>query len=202
MRSLTFLISNKLKKKPSTYVSDYIRLNDSIIKVRINDKDQFIKIKYDSDQNREENLKLKVQKSENALQLEQQKNKNLHLYFVVGIIMISIFLSNFLVAKNKRERIKTSSNTEIRIAKKIHDKLANDVYHTMAFAETQDLYTNQNKEILLTNLDTIYSRMRNISKENSSIETGPQFVSNLKEMIAAFNSPTINVLINGIDTIE
>ena len=116
--------------------------------------------------------------------------------------MISIFISNFLVAKNKRERIKSSYNTEIRIAKKLHDKLANDVYHTMAFAETQDLSTNQNKEILLTNLDTIYSRTRNISKENSSIETGPQFVSNLKEMIAAFNSPTINVLINGIDTIE
>lgn len=80
--------------------------------------------------------------------------------------------------------------------------MANDVYHTMAFAKTQDLSINQNKEILLTNLDTIYSRTRNISKENSSIDTGPLFVSNLKEMVSAFNTNTVNVLINGIDTIN
>ena len=72
----------------------------------------------------------------------------------------------------------------------------------MAFAKTQDLSINQNKEILLTNLDTIYSRTRNISKENSSIDTGPLFVSNLKEMVSAFNTNTVNVLINGIDTIN
>jgi hypothetical protein len=30
-----------------------------------------------------------------------------------------------------------------------HDELANDVYQTMAFAETQDLSTTRNKEILL-----------------------------------------------------
>jgi hypothetical protein len=32
---------------------------------------------------------------------------------------------------------------------KLHDELANDVYQTMAFAETQDLSTTRNKEILL-----------------------------------------------------
>jgi hypothetical protein len=31
---------------------------------------------------------------------------------------------------------------------KLHDELANDVYQTMAFAETQDLSTTRNKEIL------------------------------------------------------
>jgi hypothetical protein len=37
------------------------------------------------------------------------------------------------------------------------------------------------KEILLNNLDTIYSRTRNISKENSIVETGTYFLSNLKK---------------------
>jgi signal transduction histidine kinase len=125
------------------------------------------------------------------------------LYFVVGtIITMSILVGNFLVAKNKREKIKSSYNTEIRIAKKLHDELANDVFQTMTFVETQDLSTNQNKEILLTNLDTIYSRTRNISKENSTIETGPLFASNLKEMMSGFNNNEVNVLINGIDTIN
>lgn len=203
LKSLALLVGNSIGNESKKFSLLHLQINDSINKVRQKAKNQFAKIKYDSKKEKEENLKLKAQKAENALQLEQQKNKNIILYFVVGIIiMISIFISNFLVAKNKREKIKTSYNTEIRIAKKLHDELANDVYHTMAFAETQDLSTNQNKEILLTNLDTIYSRTRNISKENSSIETGSLFVSNLKEMMSGFNNNTVNVLINGIDTIN
>lgn len=83
------------------------------------------------------------------------------------IITMSIVVGNFLVAKNKREKMKS---TEIRIAEKLHDELANDVFQSMAFAETQDLYSTQNKEIVRTNLNTIYSRTRNISTENSTSE--------------------------------
>jgi signal transduction histidine kinase len=203
LKSLALLVESSIGNESKKYSRLHLHINDSINKVRQKAKNQFAKIKYDSKKEKEENLKLKAQKAENALQLEQQKNRNLLLYFVVGIIiMISIFISNFLVAKNKRERIKTSYNTEIRIAKKLHDELANDVYHTMAFAETQDLSTSQNKEILLTNLNTIYSRTRNISKENSTIETGSLFVSNLKEMMSSFNNNEVNVLVNGIDTIN
>ena len=162
-------------------------------------KNQFAKIKYDSKKEKDENIKLKEQK---ILLLEQEKNKNLLFYFIVTIgFLTTLFITYFLVAKNKREKIQTSYNTEIRIAKKLHDELANDVYHAMTFAETQDLSTSQNKEILLTNLDTIYSRTRNISKENSTIETGSNFISTLKELIASFNTNEVNILVNGIDSI-
>ncbi|MBP6182939.1 ATP-binding protein [Flavobacterium sp.] len=203
LKSISLLIQSSIGNQSKKHSEDYLRINDSINKERQKAKNQFAKIKYDSKKEKEENLKLKAQKAENALQLEQQKNRNQLLYFAVGIIiLISIFISNFLVAKNKREKIKTSYNTEIRIAKKLHDELANDVYHTMAFAETQDLSKNDNKEKLLTNLDTIYSRTRNISKENSTIETGPLFISNLKDMISGFINSEINILTNGIDSIH
>jgi signal transduction histidine kinase len=113
-----------------------------------------------------------------------------------------MFITYYLVNKNKREKIKTSYNTELRIANKLHDELANDVFHTMAFAETQDLSTGHNKEILLSNLETIYSRTRNLSRENSAIETGSLFISYLKEMISGFNTKEVNVLIYGMDTIN
>jgi signal transduction histidine kinase/Flp pilus assembly protein TadD len=203
LKSLALLVENSIGNQSKKFSLLHLRVNDSINVVRQKAKNQFAKIKYDSKKEKEENLKLKAQKAENALQLAQQKNRNQLLYFAVGIIiLISIFISNFLVAKNKREKIKTSYNTEIRIAKKLHDELANDVYHTMAFAETQDLSKNDNKEKLLTNLDTIYSRTRNISKENSAIETGPLFISNLKDMISGFINSEINILTNGIDSIH
>ena len=56
----------------------------------------------------------------------------------------------------------------------------------MDFVETQDLPTANNKEILVTNMDTIYTKTKNISKEKRSIETGILFISNLKEMMSGF----------------
>lgn len=115
---------------------------------------------------------------------------------VLGVIA-TLFLIYFFKERSKKEKIKTSYDTETRISKKLHDELANDVFHAMAFAETQDLSTTENKELLLTNLDTIYSRTRNISKENSIIETGINFAGNLKEMMAAFNTQEVNILVTG-----
>lgn len=201
--ALALLIQNSVGNESKKFSLIHLHISDSIKKVRQKAKNNFAKIKYDSKIEKEENLNLKTQKIEDALQLEKQKNKNLVLYFIVGFgFATTSFIYYYLVAKNKREKIKSSYATEIRIAKKLHDELANDVYQTMAFAETQDLSTTDNKELLLNNLDTIYSRTRNISRENSAIETGILFIPNLKEMMSGFNTNSINILINGLDTIN
>lgn len=201
LESLALLIQSSSGNQSKLFSEKYIHINDSISKVRQNARNQFAKIKYDSKKDKEENLLLKNQKSENLLELEIQKNKNLLLRFLVAIgILSTLFLYCFLKTLNKKEKIQTAYDTETRISKKLHDELANDVYHTMAFAETQDLSSSQNKEILLTNLDTIYSRTRNISKENSPIDTGIHFLANLKEMMSGFNTDAITILINGMDS--
>ncbi len=197
---LRFLIENNTGNKSKKYALIYLSLNDSIQKVRQKAKNQFAKIKYDFKKEKEENEILKAQR---ALEQEQQKNKTLLFYFIISIGTITtLFIYYYLINKNKKEKIKVSYNTEVRIAKKLHDELANDVYHTMAFAETQDLSTNTNKEKLLHNLDTIYTRTRNISKENSSINTDTLFVPNLKEMMLGFSTETVNILTNGMETIH
>ena len=203
LKALALLIQNSVGKETKQISILHLQINDSINKARQRSKNQFAKIKYDSKKDKDENLELKTQKIENALLLEKQKNRNLILSFVIGItLLLSITLANFLIAKNRRERMKTSYRTEIRISKKLHDELANDVYQTMAFAETQDLSTNINKEILLTNLDTIYSRTRNISRENSTIEAGIHFEAGLKDMMSGFHTHDINILTNGMDIIN
>ncbi|WP_326936568.1 tetratricopeptide repeat-containing sensor histidine kinase [Flavobacterium sp. PL11] len=200
--ALALLIKNTQGIESRKFSLLHLNLSDSINKVRQKAKNQFAKIRYDSKIEKAENIYLKTQKIKDALQIEKQKNKNLILYFLIGIaVLFSSFIFYYLTDKNKRQLIKNSYITEIRIAKKLHDELANDVYQTMAFAETQDLSLNKNKEVLLTNLDIIYSRTRNISRENSSIETGISFVQNLKEMLSGYNSSSVNILINGIDTV-
>ncbi|MFV8368007.1 tetratricopeptide repeat-containing sensor histidine kinase [Flavobacterium sp. LB2R40] len=199
LQCLELLIKNTPVNQSKKFSLLYLQINDSINKIRQKAKNQFAKIRYDSTKEKEENLKLKAQK---ILQEEKEQNRNLLFYGVVGtIILISLFISNLLVAKNNKEKTKATYNTEIRIAKRLHDELANDIYQSIAFAETKDLSESQNKEILLTNLDGIYSRTRNISRENNTIETGSLFLSHLKEMMSGFNTDMVNVLTIGIDTI-
>ncbi|WP_367757847.1 hypothetical protein [Flavobacterium sp. WC2430] len=203
LKSLSFLITTNFDEKSNQLAVDFIALNDSIIKVRNNAKNQFVKIKFDTDKNRAENLSLIAQKAESDLHLEREKNQKYLSYFGISLLLIGIFfIVTYFRNRNKRIQIEATYNTETRISKKLHDELANDVFQTMAFAETQDLVLPNNKETLLNNLDTIYSRTRNISKENSTIESGIHFIPNLKEMMSGYNSYTTTILINELESIN
>ncbi|WP_367757853.1 ATP-binding protein [Flavobacterium sp. WC2430] len=203
LESLKLLIQNSTGNDLKKYSLLYLKINDSITTVRELAKNNFAKIKYDSKKEKDENLKLKEQKVNDILKLQVQKSKTQALYFVILMILILTGLIYFyLKSKNRREKIQAAYTTEIKIAKKLHDELANDLYQMITFAETQDLSTENNKETLLHNLDTIYLRTRNISKENSYIDTGINFIPTLKEMITDFNTDIANVLISGLDSIN
>lgn len=186
----------------NNYLKAYFKLNDSIVKVKQKNKNQFAKMRYDFSQQLEQNQLLKTQEVEQNLKIATSQNQILVLVFL-GVISIgfAFFRLNYLKQKSKKEILQEGYNTETRISKQLHDELANDVYHVMSFAETQPLDNENNKETLLHNLDTIYKRTRNISKENSAIDTGPQFENHLKEMMVNFSSNEVNVLINGVDSI-
>lgn len=196
LASLKLIIKNSSDKELKDNTLLFFKINDSITRARQKAKNQFAKIKYDSKKDREENLHLKAQKAENALQLEKVKNRNLTLYIVIGFVLSSLlFLYYYLTTKGKREKTAAIYESETRLSKKLHDELANDVYHTIVLAETKDLSSPENKEILLSNLDTIYSGTRNISRQNSTIDTGENFESELKEMLSSYNGNNVNVII-------
>jgi signal transduction histidine kinase len=187
IEALQFMIASSNPEQAKQLALKQIALADSTNRVRQTAKNQFAKIKYDSQKDKEETIKYKSQK------------ENLAIGFI-ALLIISI-LSLFLIrAKNKKQQLQTSYNTEIRISKKLHDELANDVFHTLTFVETQDLSTTDNKETLLSSLDNIYSRTRNISKENSNINTSTLFVTQLKELMASFANNNVNIIINGLET--
>jgi signal transduction histidine kinase len=196
LKSLTLLMQNNIRNDSKKFSEIYLRINDSLNKARQKAKNQFAKIKYDSTKEKNENLVLKAQKAENALELERQKNKNYISYFFIflGIITTTLYYY-YWQKKNKKEKQKAVYESETRISKKLHDELANDVYQTMAFAETQDLQNPIKKETLLGSLDKIYALTRNISRENSKIETGAKFEEELKEMLSGYNNDHVKIII-------
>ncbi|WP_317044608.1 tetratricopeptide repeat-containing sensor histidine kinase [Flavobacterium frigidimaris] len=203
LEALQILISNDHSLQKRKYVQQYFTLNDSIIKVRNNFKNKSAKIKYDSKKEKDENEKLRLEKAENLLSI--QKDKYLRIVFAIVFIFLVILIAlliRYYKNKSKAIEFKTSYNTETRIAKKIHDELANDVYHVIAFAESQPLSKESTKENLLQKLDDIYGRVRGISKENNRIDTGMEFTNSIKEMLLAYDTKERNIIVNNLEDIN
>jgi signal transduction histidine kinase len=199
LKALSFLVSDD---SGTQYAQKYISLNDSIIKVRNNFKNKFAKIKYDSKKEKDENQKLRLEKAENLLALQEAKYQTIvgaiGILFLIVVIMILI---RYYRHKGRIEKIKTAYDTETRIAKDIHDELANNVFNAITFTQTQPLEEKNIKETLVQNLDYIYARIRGISRENSEIDTKVNFASNLKEMLSTYNSGSTKVIINNIEKV-
>jgi len=201
LRALSFLISNNYKS--TEYAQKYIYLNDSIIKIRNNFKNKFAKIKYDSKKEKDENQKLKLERVENLLALQKAQFITIVGFVILFFLGIGIvFIVRFYKNKNRIEKLEASYDTETRIAKDIHDELANDVFHAITFTQTQSLTTEDVKETLLQKLDHIYARVRGISRENNDIHIGADYSENLKEMLSTYNSTSTNVIINGIEKVN
>lgn len=163
------------------FYQEYITLNDSIIKARNIAKNQFAKIKFDSKKATQEVIKYKNQKS-------------LLLALIGLIVVIVILLYKLYQTKNKRKLQQSTYLTETRISKRIHDELANDVFNAMTFTQTQNLENPIAKDALLDNLEHIYQRTRDISKENSEIRTDENFEPDLFQMIDSYSDNSTNVI--------
>ena len=189
LEALDLLIKNPTNKNAISNYERYHSLNDSITKVRQTNKNQFSKIKYDS--------KIAIERSE---KLKIEKDFITYLFLGFGIITILIY---FLIrSKNKRRLQKSAYDTETRISKQLHDELANDVFNVMTQMQTEDFSNSDHKEKIINQLETIYKRTRNISIENSEIDTGEHFNQHLKSLISSFNSESVHVIVKNFDVID
>ena len=189
IEALKFMITSSEPITAKQLALQQIALTDSIYKVRQSAKNQFVKIKYDSKKAIEEKEHHKTQ-------------KELVVVILITVIILAVLLLLFLRYRNRQKLKGSVYATETRIAKKIHDELANDVFQAMTFAETQDLNNPDSKETLLENLDTIYSRTRNISGDNCPIDTGENYSKLLIDLLHNYTSQEVNVIINGATSID
>jgi len=188
------------KNNDTNYSEEYIRVNDSITTVRNQAKNQFAKIRFDYSKELEQNQVLNSREVEHQLTIQKQKNNQLILCSIIAFVTILFyFIYYFIRNRHTKEKIEENYKTEQRIATRIHDELANDVYHTISYAENTDLSERENKEKLLDHLEDVYNRTRNISKENNFIPTGTEYVGYLKNMLLEFQDSQVKIITAGID---
>lgn len=184
--------------KTKEYYNTYVRINDSLQVAKQTAQNKYAKIKYESEKNQKENLQYRIDKAADQLEIEKQEKWNLTLFFLGGVSFI-VFFSFLYYRKKKHQQEKRAEvyKTETRIAKKIHDEVANDVVNVMNKLQ----YTNITSTQLLDDLESIYLLTRDISHENNSIETGAKFENYLKNMLASYNHEHTTIIIKDIHNV-
>ncbi len=173
-------------------IDEFIKLSDSIEnqKQLAQNKNAFLKY----------NVK-KEQKNTLAAQLLREKEKSQKiLYMTLGIFIsiLAVFIIWLLRIRHKKEKIQQVYNTETRISKKVHDEVANDVYQLMAKIQGK----NADNEKLLDDLENIYNKTRDISKENSAIEIGSNFSELLQDLLLNYQNEKVSIVTRNIAKIE
>ncbi|WP_332453386.1 hypothetical protein [Chryseobacterium aquaticum] len=170
------------------YFKRLTAINDSTQTSRNKAKNQFAMVRYDVE-------KLKAEKAEKEVE-GLQKNiglTGLALSLIGGFFWNEKRKKNIRQEKEKEKELEVK-NTELRYSKKVHDKVANKVYHVMSEVENTE---NMNKEVLLYKLDGIYQISRDISYEKKDVALEHNFSQHLSQMLKSYSSENIKVPIIG-----
>ncbi|PWN66795.1 ATP-binding protein [Chryseobacterium phosphatilyticum] len=162
------------------YFNDYQHLNDSLQTARNKAKNQFALIRFGAE-------KLKTENVQKENQILKQN---------IGIAALGICLiAGFIIYKRKQSKLQLEvKNTELKYSKKVHDKVANKVYHVMSEVEN---ITVIDKNELLDKLESIYHISRDISYEDKDLALEKDFSKQLSKMLKSYSSEIIKVPIIG-----
>lgn len=174
------------------YASKYIQLQDSVNIEKLKFTSKFAAIRYNSETAEAENLQLKAKHAKD----------NLYKTILAVIVIIGGLVVYILLLRHRKEKLLQVYKTETRISKKIHDELANDVFKVMSFAENQDFSLPSYQQKLVQNLDSIYTKTRDISRENNTIDTGENYGVILTEMLADYKTETVNVMVVNFEIVD
>jgi len=175
------------------YVTQYKKVNDSINKAEKETKNKFALLKYDYS-NFEKKLLL------SQLQEQKQKSKTVIASLVaIGVVLLSLILYVFLKAKHNKDKLLQVVETESRISNQVHDEIANEVFQVMIKFDNQE--ENSQKSKLIKELNNLYYKARDISKQHSVIDVKNSFEDSLIELMNSYNDTDTNVIIKGVKDI-
>jgi len=195
MAALTSVL--KLNKNPR--FKAFIMLNDSLKSVELLNNNKYAAEKYNY-YKKEKELVIAERElviTEKELLIRKARETKL----IVGLaflIMAASFLYFLLKSKHKKDKLQQVYNTETRISKKVHDEVANDVYQVMTQLQSEPKIN----ESVMDNLDHIYSKTRDISKEHSVLDFKEPYQVILKDLLLGYSSEAINVVAKDISKVD
>jgi len=187
------------------YFRKYIELNNQLFQRERNLKNQFAKIRYETDKKEKENIILKKENEKKKLQLDKEKQQKT-IGFLISAGSLLLLVISIVVFRNRRKKLTFEAQlqkAEVReeerkqIAKSLHDEVAGDirVIH-------QQLEKNNQLEIA-ENLDKVKNTVRNLSHQLSSVSfEGVSFKDQIINLLSDYYSSTFKIKVNGINDVN
>ena len=176
----------------SEYAQLYKKINDSLSNIRLKEENKFALIRYEVSEYKRKTL-------ESQLKEEEQRVLKFVYLAIAGLILItSIFIYFQLKVKHKKDTLQQVYNTESHISKKVHDEVANDVFQVLTKLESETNFG----EGLIDDLERVYNKTRDISKEHNVLDFKGDFKDALSDLILSFNSENISIISKGLQEIQ
>lgn len=169
----------------------YKRLSDSLKTAKQEQENTYIAQKYAY-------ALFKTQAKESELLAQQERSKNRSYQFLVIVaVLAALGIAIVMRVLHKKKRLEERFKTEARLSKKIHDEVSNDVYRVITQIQN-------NKEVhpeVLDHLEDIYSRTRNISKENSPVLVAHKYHETLNDLFLSYQSDSLSIITRNNETL-
>lgn len=185
-------LMNLLMIKNDPVGKEYIAINDSIDRAKLQIQNKYSAMQYNIGKERE--------KTEANRLLQEQEKRKKQTYQFIGLLLSMALVAYYFIQKtlNKRKVLQQIYQTETRISKKVHDEVANDVYHLMNKIQLKSLEDDS----LLDDLEDIYKKTRDISKEHGELTIYEDFTEQLTDLIQSYEHKGTVITIQNISKIN
>ena len=202
LKFLSQLTKGETAKK---YLEDYIKLSDSLFTRERNLKNQFAKVRYETEKKDKENVGLKQENERHELQIKTEKQYKIIGWLAAGVsFLIIIFGVN--IASNKRKKtlfeaqlqqVEVREKERRQIAKSLHDEVAGDIRMLrLKLAKTNQLEDAKK-------LDVINENVRNLSHQLSSESFNQvSFKDQIINLISEYFEISFRIKVEEIDSVD
>jgi len=171
---------------------EYIKIKDSIANEKNRQRSDFNK--YVSLYTEKEK---QFQKSE---VLNAQRKTIIIVVISVALLLLITLLFLYIIqrTKHKRKVLQQVYETESNISKKVHDEVANDVFQFMTKLQLEQKFD----ETLIDDLEHIYHKTRDISKEHAILDNSRSYRKELEELLLNYQNSQTNIISRNISAID
>jgi signal transduction histidine kinase len=162
----------------------YKKISDSLNVVNRTVQNLYAAMRFDVNQE-------KLINQRTLVELEKERSEKqftLLIAALVGLLLLVIIL--FILYRIRHIKQKEVFITENRISKKVHDEVANEVYQLMVKMQLK----HENLEDLLDDLEFIYNRSRDISKEFNTIDNNLPYNDVLLDLLSSYQSDNLRII--------
>lgn len=186
------------------YFNEYAALSDSLNNRERYLKNQFAKVRYETEKKDKENVGLKLENSQKQAELKSERFQKIigWLFSIAALLLLVLSITYF---RNRRKKLiyeaqlqKATAREEERqqIAKSLHDEVAGDLRMLHQKLERTDL-GEETKSI-----EKIKENVRNLSHQLSSVDFDEvSFKDQILNLVSDYFTPSFRISVEGIDDI-